>query len=569
MKRLKGIPVSTGVAIGYAKIIEREKLHIERKFILKNLVKSELQRFKEDVDFVVKEIEHLISNYSYSQENEEILTAQKMILRDPEFSKRVTTLISDELNSLENAISTYFTEIVDIFNNMDNEFFSQRLSDFEDVAYRLLSHTLKKRKNLLKKLNENSILIMENITPSFVTRVFEKKIQGLCTEKGSKNSHSSIIARSMNLPMLVSTMELLENIEENQQVIVDGNNGEIIISPTKSILVRYEKILKQEKIEKEKLQELIDVESKTLDNRKIKLMSNIEIPEEIDQVLKYRSEGIGLFRTEFLFIDCDELPTEEEQYKIYIEIAEKCNPEPVIIRTIDVGGDKFSRILNIAHEENPNLGWRGIRISLENISIFRQQIRAILRANVKGNVKIMFPMVSCVEEIIQAKKIIEECNKDLKKEKVKYVEDIEIGAMIEIPSAVITSDILAEECDFLSIGTNDLVQYILAVDRDNESISEYYKPCHPSVIRSIKLTVDNAHKKGIEVAICGEMASEKIFVKLLVGLGIDEFSVSPGRLLMVKNEIINCDMKNAEMLVDEVLKINTYEEIYQLLVNLG
>ncbi|MCK4313051.1 MAG: phosphoenolpyruvate--protein phosphotransferase, partial [Candidatus Cloacimonetes bacterium] len=522
-----------------------------------------------DVDFVVKEIEHLISNYSYSQENEEILTAQKMILRDPEFSKRVTTLISDELNSLENAISTYFTEIVDIFNNMDNEFFSQRLSDFEDVAYRLLSHTLKKRKNLLKKLNENSILIMENITPSFVTRVFEKKIQGLCTEKGSKNSHSSIIARSMNLPMLVSTMELLENIEENQQVIVDGNNGEIIISPTKSILVRYEKILKQEKIEKEKLQELIDVESKTLDNRKIKLMSNIEIPEEIDQVLKYRSEGIGLFRTEFLFIDCDELPTEEEQYKIYIEIAEKCNPEPVIIRTIDVGGDKFSRILNIAHEENPNLGWRGIRISLENISIFRQQIRAILRANVKGNVKIMFPMVSCVEEIIQAKKIIEECNKDLKKEKVKYVEDIEIGAMIEIPSAVITSDILAEECDFLSIGTNDLVQYILAVDRDNESISEYYKPCHPSVIRSIKLTVDNAHKKGIEVAICGEMASEKIFVKLLVGLGIDEFSVSPGRLLMVKNEIINCDMKNAEMLVDEVLKINTYEEIYQLLVNLG
>ena len=569
MKRLKGIPVSAGVAIGYAKIIEREKLHIERKFILKNLVKAELQRFKDDVDFVVKEIEHLISNYSYSQENEEILTAQKMILRDPEFSKRVTTLISDELNSLENAISTYFTEIVDIFNNMDNEFFSQRLSDFEDVAYRLLSHTLKKRKNLLNKLNENSILIMENITPSFVTRVFEKKIQGLCTEKGSKNSHSSIIARSMNLPMLVSTMELLENIEENQQVIVDGNNGEIIISPTKSILVKYEKILKQEKIEKEKLQELIDVESKTLDNRKIKLMSNIEIPEEIDQVLKYRSEGIGLFRTEFLFIDRDELPTEEEQYKIYIEIAEKCNPEPVIIRTIDVGGDKFSRILNIAHEENPNLGWRGIRISLENISIFRQQIRAILRANVKGNVKIMFPMVSCVEEIIQAKKIIEECNKDLKKEKVKYVEDIEIGAMIEIPSAVITSDILAEECDFLSIGTNDLVQYILAVDRDNESISEYYKPCHPSVIRSIKLTVDNAHKKGIKVAICGEMASEKIFVKLLVGLGIDEFSVSPGRLLMVKNEIINCDMKNAEMLVDEVLKINTYEEIYQLLVNLG
>ncbi|MCK4654057.1 MAG: phosphoenolpyruvate--protein phosphotransferase [Candidatus Cloacimonetes bacterium] len=566
MKRLKGIPVSAGVAIGYAKIIEREKLHIDRKSIPKNMIEAELKRFKDDVDFVVKEIEHLISNYSYSKENEEILTAQKMILRDPEFSKRVTALISEELDNLENAISTYFTEITDIFNNMDNEFFSQRLSDFEDVAYRLLSHTLKKRKNLLNKLDETSILIMENISPSFVTKVFEKKIQGLCTEKGSKNSHSSIIARSMNLPTLVSTIELLENIEENQQVIIDGNKGELIISPTKSILEKYEKIFQQENAEKEKLQKLVNIESKTIDNRKIKLMSNIEIPEEIDQVLKYKSEGIGLFRTEFLFIDIDELPSEEEQYKIYRKIAEKCYPEPVIIRTIDVGGDKFSKILNITHEENPNLGWRGIRISLENIPIFRQQVRAILRANIKGNVKIMFPMISCVEEIIEAKKIIEECKKDLKKEKVRYVEDIEIGAMIEIPSAVITSDTLAEECDFLSIGTNDLVQYILAVDRDNESISKYYKPCDPSVIRSIKLTVDNAHEKGIKVAICGEMASEKIFVKLLVGLGIDELSVSPGRLLIVKNEILKCDKKNAEKLVAKILRKNTSDEIYQLLI---
>ncbi|MCK4694346.1 MAG: hypothetical protein KAT74_01220, partial [Candidatus Cloacimonetes bacterium] len=270
MKRLKGIPVSAGVAIGYAKIIEREKLHIDRKSIPKNMVEAELKRFKDDVDFVVKEIEHLISNYSYSKENEEILTAQKMILRDPEFSKRVTALISEEHDSLENAISTYFTEIADIFNNMDNEFFSQRLSDFEDVAYRLLSHTLKKRKNLLNKLDETSILIMENISPSFVTKVFEKKIQGLCTEKGSKNSHSSIIARSMNLPMLVSTIELLENIEENQQVIIDGNKGELIISPTKSILEKFKKIFKQEKAEKNRLQKLVNIESKTIDNRKIK-----------------------------------------------------------------------------------------------------------------------------------------------------------------------------------------------------------------------------------------------------------------------------------------------------------
>ena len=565
VKRIKGIPVSDGVAIGFVRIVEREHIHIETKKISKITVKKELKRFHKDVGLVINELDTFIQDDSFSKENRDILTTHKMILQDPEFVKKINKLISQKLFSFEHAVSTYFTEVVNIFDSMENEYYSQRLTDFEDVAYRLLSNSMNKRKDVLSKLDDKSILIMKNITPSFVTKVFEKNIRGLCTEKGSKNSHSSIIARSMNLPMLVGISCLLENINEDEQVIVDGNNGEIIISPSEKVLTEYKNIYQQESQKRKKLQKLINVEAITLDNKEITLMSNIELPEEIDQVIKNNSRGIGLFRTEFLFMDTEKLPTEEEQYNIYKKIAETLAPEPVIIRTIDVGGDKLSSILNIVHEENPNLGFRGIRISLENIPIFRRQICAILRANTKDNIKIMFPMISGVEEILQVKKIIKECKNELKTKKIAFCKDIEIGAMIEVPSAVITSDALAEECDFLSIGTNDLVQYLLAVDRDNESISSYYKSCHPSVLKAIKQTVDNAHAKGIKVAVCGEMASDIQFVKLLIGLGVDELSVSPGRILMTKNEIVNCDVQTWAELAEELMELKTSDEICERL----
>ncbi len=565
MKRIKGIPVSDGVAIGFVRIVEREHIHIETKKISKTDVNKELKRFHKDVEYVINELNTFIQDDSFSKENRDILTTHKMILQDPEFVKKINKLISQKLFSLEHAVSTYFTEVVNIFDAMENEYYSQRLTDFEDVAYRLLSHSMNKRKDVLAKLDDKSILIMKNITPSFVTRVFEKNIRGLCTEKGSKNSHSSIIARSMNLPMLVGISNLVGNVNENEQIIVDGNNGEIIISPSDDVLVEYRNIYLQESQRRKKLQKLINVQAITLDNKEIALMSNIELPEEIEQVIKNNSHGIGLFRTEFLFMDTEKLPTEEEQYNIYKKIAETLAPEPVIIRTIDVGGDKLSSILNIVHEENPNLGFRGIRISLENIPIFQRQIRAILRANSKGNIKIMFPMISGVEEILQVKKIIEECKNELKKKKIDFCKDIEIGAMIEVPSAVITSDALAKECDFLSIGTNDLVQYLLAVDRDNESISSYYKSCHPSVLKAIKQTVDNAHSKGVKVAVCGEMASDIQFIKLLLGLGVDELSVSPGRILMTKNEIINCDVQKWAELAEELMELKTSDEICERL----
>ncbi len=565
MKKIKGNSVSTGIAIGKAKIIDKHELHIERKKILRSEIEFELSRFREDVDFVINELNKLIQDYTYSQENRDILESHKLILKDPEFNNKISKLISEDQNSLEQAINTYFTEAVDIFSNLNNKYLSHRVIDFEDVAYRLLSHIMDERKDDLKDVDENSILIMENISPSFVTKVFDKNIQGLCIERGSRNSHSSIIARSMNLPMLVNSLGLLGNIKNGEDIIIDGNDGYVIISPTKSVLKKYQVIYNKEQKDRKGLLKLIDVEPMTKDGKIIKLMSNIEIPQEIDQVLKYNSAGIGLFRTEFLFIDREDLPTEEEQYEIYKDIAEQCKPNSVIIRTIDVGGDKLSNILNIAYEENPNLGCRGIRISLQNIPIFKQQIKAILRANIQGNIKIMFPMISSVDELLKVKEIIEICSKELINTGIAFNPEMELGAMIEIPSAVITSDSIAEECDFLSIGTNDLIQYTLAVDRDNQSISDYYKPTHPSVIRSIKLTVDNAHKMGKKVAVCGEMASEKEYVKLLLALGVDELSVSPGRLLLIKKEIIDCNITEMESKLDKILSCKTSKDVMKLI----
>jgi len=561
MRKIKGIAVSAGVAFGRVRILTRKKIVIKNKAIVKEQIETELIRFSTSVEEMVNELDQLICNLSENDESAAILSTQKMILEDPEFTSNIKQLIEKDLMSLEQAVHQHFTAVMDLFKSMKNDYFAERSSDYEDIAHRFLYHIMPGEVDVLADLEEDSIIVSGNITPSGVTKLYEKNIQGIVTEKGSNNSHSSIIARSMNLPYVARINGLLDLVKNGELIIVDGLAGEIILDPDKETRDKFQKILDQRKQEREELNKLIGVECVSRDGKKIGLMSNIEIPDEISIVNEIASTGIGLFRTEFLFIDRDELPDEEEQYLIYRKIAEAIYPHPLVIRTIDVGGDKLSKVLNLENEENPNLGCRGIRISLQNKPVFRTQIKAILRAGKDLNIKIMFPMISSQGELIQVEKIIEECKADLRNKNCGFDGNIKIGAMIEIPSAAITSDCIASESDFLSIGTNDLIQYTLAADRDNQTVDEYYIPHHPSVLRLIKLTIKNAHEQNIKVAVCGEMASQIKFVPLLLGMGIDELSVSPGQYLKIKKLILDLDISALEPLADKILQISDHYEI--------
>jgi phosphoenolpyruvate-protein phosphotransferase (PTS system enzyme I) len=569
MIKLDGIAVSSGVSVGRARILTRNKIIIEKKKIKPDQIDSELKRFSTSVEVVKGEINQLIRDISDNVESAEILKTHKLILEDPGFEENVTKLIKEELHSLDHAVHKYFTNVIDLFKNMKNDYFAERSSDYEDVAYRLLNQLIQGGKNILDVLDEDSIVIANNISPSGVTKVYSRHVLGICTEKGNKNSHSSIIARSMNLPYVARIHNLLEQVKNDDLIILDGVKGQIIINPDNVTVEKYRLIQGEQQKERTELNKLIGIPAVTEDKKEIGLMCNIEIPDEVDFVKKIGSAGIGLFRTEFLFIDRDELPAETEQYEIYRSIAESIQPHPLVIRTIDVGGDKLSRVLNLESEENPNLGVRGIRISLQNIPIFKTQIKAILRASVTQNIRIMFPMISSLEEMIKVKQIVETCKQDLHEQDIPFDRSIKIGAMIEIPSAAITSDSLAAECDFLSIGTNDLIQYTLAVDRDNQTVDEYYIPHHPSVLKLIKLTAKNAHEQNIPVAVCGEMASQQKFIPLLVGLGIDELSVSPGSYLKIKKQIINSNKTELIKECEDIIQISSADKMEKAIEELG
>ncbi|MBN1949034.1 MAG: phosphoenolpyruvate--protein phosphotransferase [Candidatus Cloacimonetes bacterium] len=565
MKRLKGIQVANGYAVGKAAIVSRPRLQISRKQIGPDEIEQELQRFQDSLDKVKAELNLLIDDYAHSRDNRDILTTHKLILEDPEFIANITTLIRKELLSLEQALHQHFTEVIDLFRNMENSYYAEKSSDFEDVAYRLLSYLTNQGRDYLSGLSEGAIVITENVTPSGVARFFGRGVKGIVAASGSRNSHSAIIARSMNLPFVARVANVLETVSPGDELILDGYRGEIILDPDEATRSEYRKLLVRETEYHEKLLSLRDKPAVTSDGHQIRLMSNIELPLEVEQVLANKSEGIGLFRTEFLFLEREELPDENEQYEIYKKIAEQMYPEPVIIRTIDVGGDKLSRILNIEHELNPNLGCRGIRISLGHIPIFKNQIRAILRAGVRENVKIMFPMIASCAEIIQVKRIVRECVQELRDKSINCAENIKLGAMVEIPSAAINSFALARECDFLSIGTNDLIQYTLAVDRDNQSVEKYYIPHHPAVLKLIRMSAENAHKNGIKLAVCGEMASQSLYVPLLIGLGVDELSVSPGLLLEIKELIRSISYTACRELADKALELVCHDSVLEFL----
>lgn len=564
MRILEGLAVSPGLAIGNV-VLKKEKLFkIEKQNIHENLKQSEINLLRESLDRVVEQIWDLIESGDSTKEDKEILEVHMEILKDQSLFSNIITLILDESITKEHAVYKHFKVLIEHFENIQNDYFSQRASDYKDVAARLLSNLLGEDTNYFENITDQSIIITPDISPSFVSALSKIPIKAICLEKGSRTSHSSIIARAVQLPTIVKIPNLSEYLNDGDLVIVDGFIGKIYIQPDQKTIKLFEKKIIEESNHDEKLLIIRDLPSKTKDGVKIDISSNIEFPEEVDKVLEFNSDGVGLFRSEFLYLKSTDLPSEQVQVEVYSEIAKRVFPNELTIRTIDIGGDKLSNVLSVgglSEETNPYLGCRGIRLSLKFPNLLRTQLQAIIRANTLGNIRIMFPMISDIHEIHKAKVILEESKKYLRSKKIKFNKNLKVGAMIEIPSAALSSDVLAKECDFFSLGTNDLIQYTLAVDRNSDDVSSYFDSYHPSVWKLIKMTVENAKKANIPISVCGEMASELDFVPLLIGIGVKNLSVNPASVLTIKEKILNISYEKAKELAEQIFKYETSDEI--------
>ncbi len=541
MHILNGVTINSGIFIGRARKQYPRQYNIAEKQIGRNAIGEEILRLEEALSRAEREISAFLENSTLSEKDQEIIRTHLLILRDPDIIDTITSKITDQLHCAAHAVHQTFNSIIEQFQQMENDYFAQSSSDYKDVANRLLSSLLMEDTEDFPNLAQDDVIIMQEITPSRVTSLAKHGLKAYCCEKGSYNSHSSILTRALNLIALTSLPNLMQSVEDGQTLILDGLSNQVIINPDSKTLEHYHELKKKYEIKLCNLNELQNKASVTLDGRTIKLSLNLELPQEVDAIASLDSDGIGLFRTEFLYLSRNELPSEEEQTGIYADILKKMAPSPVIFRSFDLGGDKLSHLLHFSKEENPYLGSRGIRFSLAQKELFKTQIRAILRASIHGTAKIMFPMIIDTEDFLAAKTLVEQCASELRDDGIPMAQDIPLGVMIEIPSAALCSEQLAAEAAFFSIGTNDLVQYTLAVDRNNESVSNLYVQHHPSVLELIRITVRNAKNAGIPVSVCGEMASRDEYIPLLVGLGITELSVNPNHYLQTKSIIMKCD----------------------------
>ena len=560
---IKGKGISKGIGFGKVFIFEKKKRKIQ-KVIVEN-TENELEKFKTALNKVEKEIEETIQQSSGTEK--EIMNAYLMILKDPTLVIETENLIKNLKYNAEYAIEEGFNKIIEMFKKINDEYMAERAKDIIDIKDKLLDKILKDENIKLNKLPQNTIIVAKELTTSETAKLDFKNVSGIITEIGGINSHTAIMARTHSLPLITEIHNINEIFNNEQYICMNGSTGEIFINPTKE---EENKLLEQQKLieeEKNKLEEYKNKETKTKDGFKVELVSNIGIPSDVEKVIESTAEGIGLFRTEFLYMDNEKMPTEEEQFLSYKEVAEKMQGKPVIIRTLDVGGDKEIKYLNLPKEENPFLGFRAIRICLANIEMFKIQLRAILKASAYGNISIMIPMISSIEELRKTKQIVEECKKELQEKNIKFKKDIKLGIMIEIPSTAIMAEQFAKECDFFSIGTNDLIQYTVAVERGNEKISNLYSKYNPAVIRLIKMAIDGAHKEGIFCGMCGEVAGDSKFIPILIGMGLDEFSMNSNKILQARKVITNLEKKQCEKLVENIIKLDSSNKIKEELEN--
>ncbi|MGM7720111.1 phosphoenolpyruvate--protein phosphotransferase [Metabacillus sp. Hm71] len=558
---LKGIGASAGIAIAKAYRLEEPELKIEKIEVTDK--EAEKQRFEQAISQSKAELEKIKehANRELGADKAEIFAAHLLVLSDPELLNPVEDKISTEGVNAEFAMKETADMFVSMFEAMDNEYMKERAADIRDVTKRVIAHLLGVQIPNPSLISEEVVIIAEDLTPSDTAQLNRQYVKGFTTDIGGRTSHSAIMARSMEIPAVVGTKQATSSIENGVMVIVDGLDGDVIIDPAPEVIAQYEEKKAKYEAQKAEWAKLVNEPTLSKDGMHVELAANIGTPEDVKGVVENGGEAVGLYRTEFLYMGRDQLPTEDEQFDAYKTVLERMEGKPVVVRTLDIGGDKELPYLNLPKEMNPFLGFRAIRLCLEEQDIFRTQLRALLRASSYGNLKIMFPMIATVSEFREAKAILLEEKEKLVANGVQISDSIEIGMMVEIPSTAVMADQFAKEVDFFSIGTNDLIQYTMAADRMNERVSYLYQPYNPAILRLISMVIDAAHKEGKWAGMCGEMAGDPVAIPLLLGLGLDEFSMSATSILPARTQIKDLSKAEAQSFKEKVLAMTTTEEV--------
>lgn len=558
---MKGIGASPGIAIGRVVIHWKEQIDILREFVEEP--ERELERFQTALEFAGEQIRETYSRVleSVGPGEAAIFKSHGLMLKDPDFVGQIERMILDGSVNAEWAVKQVADSLIQIFESMDNDYMKARSDDVKDISDRVIKLLLQVGGIDLSNLREPSIIVARELTPSDISQMNREMTLGMVSETGGKTSHTAILARTLEIPAVMGVKKLLDEVENDDLMIIDGETGQVFVNPDGETVERYRERLGRYECFRKSLTEVRGMKTVTLDGVDIELEANVASPKDLDDVFKNDGEGVGLYRTEFLYFDSSLLPPEETQFEQYRDVVEAMKGRPVVIRTLDIGGDKKLDYLSIPEEQNPFLGYRAIRLCLDRQEIFKVQLRAILRASAYGRVRILFPMISSLEELRSAKAILEETKEDLRSRGVPFDESVQSGIMVEVPSAAILSDHFARETDFFSIGTNDLIQYVVAVDRGNEKLSHLYSQYHPAVLRLIKMVLDNGKAAGIRVGMCGESAGDPKLIPILLGMGLTEFSMNPSSILQARWILRNLRKSDLEEAALKALSLATAEEV--------